>query len=152
MSATLYENDFYAWTLDQAERLRAMAGDNRIDAELLAEEIEDLGKSEVRTVKSYVARILEHFLKIEYSGSSEPQRHWENEIRVFRLELQDYLTRTLRAKVEADIGRCFAIARTRAKDSLRKNADGTEPHLPEDCPYTLDRVLDPDWFPEPRRD
>jgi hypothetical protein len=33
----LYEDDFYAWTQDQATRLRAFAGDNRFDAERVAE-------------------------------------------------------------------------------------------------------------------
>jgi hypothetical protein len=38
MTATLYDTDYYAWTQDQAERLRRLIGDNRIEAELLAEE------------------------------------------------------------------------------------------------------------------
>ena len=42
-----YEDDFYAWTRHQAEVLRTMpVSDNRFDREHIAEEIEDLGKSE----------------------------------------------------------------------------------------------------------
>src|SRR5260370_34295988 len=42
-----YDDDYYAWTQYQAEVLRTMRrADNRLDRERVAEEIEDLGKSE----------------------------------------------------------------------------------------------------------
>ena len=41
--------------------------DNRFDRENVAEEIEDLGKSERDAVRSQVSRILEHLLKLAYS-------------------------------------------------------------------------------------
>ena len=48
-----YEDDFYAWTQHQAEVLRTMpVSDNRFDREHVAEEIEDLGKSERDAVRS----------------------------------------------------------------------------------------------------
>ena len=60
-----YDDDFYAWTQYQAEVLRSMpAPDNRFDREHVAEEIEDLGKSERDAVRSQVRRIVEHFLKL----------------------------------------------------------------------------------------
>jgi hypothetical protein len=40
----LYEEDFYAWTQQQAELLRRLpAISNELDIEHIAEEIEDLG-------------------------------------------------------------------------------------------------------------
>jgi hypothetical protein len=54
-----YEDDFYAWTQYQAEVLRSMpVADNRFDREHVAEEIEDLGKSERDAVRSQVRRII----------------------------------------------------------------------------------------------
>ena len=47
MSETGYDRDFYAWTLVQAEALRAKDW-HTLDIEHLAEEIEDLGKSDHR--------------------------------------------------------------------------------------------------------
>ena len=59
-----YEDDFYAWTQHQAEVLRTMSvSDNRFDREHVAEEIEDLGKSERDAVRSQIRRIIEHLLK-----------------------------------------------------------------------------------------
>jgi hypothetical protein len=42
----LYEEDFYAWTQQQAQALRRLrVGDNDLDIEHIAEEIEDLGRA-----------------------------------------------------------------------------------------------------------
>ncbi len=50
-----YEDDFYAWTQHQAEVLRTMpVSDNRFDREHVAEELEDLGKSERDAVRSQI--------------------------------------------------------------------------------------------------
>ena len=47
-----YDDDFYAWTQYQAEVLRSLrTRDNRFDREHVAEEIEDLGKSERDAVR-----------------------------------------------------------------------------------------------------
>jgi hypothetical protein len=68
-TASLYEEDFYAWTQQQAELLRRLpAVGNEIDLEHIAEEIADLGRSDLRAAQSLCAHIVEHFLKLEYSG------------------------------------------------------------------------------------
>ena len=72
-----YDDDFYAWTQHQAAVLRAMAvADNRFDREHVAEEIEDLGKSERDAVRSQIRRILEHFLKLAHSPAAPPRFDW----------------------------------------------------------------------------
>ena len=59
-AADLYDEDFYAWTQQQAEVLRThFQGDNRLDVEHLAEEVEDLGKSELHAIESYVENIID---------------------------------------------------------------------------------------------
>src|SRR5712692_8892523 len=70
---SLYDDDFYAWTQEQAALLRRLpAVSNRLDSLLIAEEIEDLGRSELRTVQSLCEHIIEHFLKLEFSELDEP--------------------------------------------------------------------------------
>ena len=69
-----YDDDFYAWTQHQAEVLRTMpVSDNRFDREHVAEEIEDLGKSERDTVRSQIRRIVEHFLELGHSPAEDPR-------------------------------------------------------------------------------
>lgn len=65
-----HDRDFYAWTKEQAKALRAAAEARvnlPVDWELLAEEIEDLGKAERDAVRSQVVRVLEHLMKLEHS-------------------------------------------------------------------------------------
>ena len=64
----LYEADFYAWTRQQALALRRFARlrpNLSLDLEHIAEEIQDLGKSERDTVYSLAQNIIEHILLIE---------------------------------------------------------------------------------------
>lgn len=147
--AEQYDTDYYAWTQDQAARLRALAGDNRIDAVHLAEEIEDFGKSELHAIESHVERVLEHFLKIEFSGLQDPVRHWRREIKAFRNRLRKRLTASLKRSLIEEFADCYRQACLDASKNL--NDEAFDQRLPNTCPYTLDQVLDPDWFPEPRR-
>ena len=97
----LYDDDFYAWTQEQAELLRqGSAAPNRLDFDLIAEEIEDLGKSELHTVQSLCEHIIEHFLKLEYSGLQEPADHWRDEIVEWRVQIDKRLTRSMAAKID----------------------------------------------------
>ena len=57
----LYEQDFYAWAREQATLLRAGRYDE-LDLEHLTEEVEDLGGSLYRSVRSRVRTIIEHLL------------------------------------------------------------------------------------------
>jgi hypothetical protein len=52
-SETLYDEDFYAWTQQQAALLRRLPPPgNELDLEHIAEEIEDLGRSDLRAARS----------------------------------------------------------------------------------------------------
>ncbi|HKM69015.1 MAG TPA: DUF29 family protein [Stellaceae bacterium] len=65
---SLYEEDFHAWTQQQAELLRRLpATGDELDLEHVAEEIEDLGRSDLRAAQSLCEHIIEHF-----SGSNIP--------------------------------------------------------------------------------
>src|SRR5579885_3592459 len=98
---TLYDDDFYAWTQQQADLLRRLpATSNQLDAGLLAEEIEDLGRSEVRSAQSLCENLIEHLLKLEYSGLNDPADHSRREIVEWRIQLEKTLTRSIIAKLD----------------------------------------------------
>ncbi len=61
-SNSLYERDYYTWALEQARALQERRIEE-VDWENLAEEIGDLGRSEARSVRSQLARLLAHLLK-----------------------------------------------------------------------------------------
>jgi len=58
----LYESDFFEWTRRTAERLRQRRFDEA-DIEHVAEEIEDMGKRDLRELNSRIEVLLAHLLK-----------------------------------------------------------------------------------------
>ena len=66
---TNYETDVVAWANEQARLIRAGKFD-QLDLEHLAEEIEDVGKSEQRELASRMAVLLMHLLKWKF----QPER------------------------------------------------------------------------------
>jgi hypothetical protein len=105
---SLHDEDFVAWSKDQAEAPRAEArrgSDQRLDWENLAEEIEDLGVSQKSALHSQLRGIIQHLLKLENSPAKEPRRGWRDSINDARVEL-DYLLETspsLRTGLDASI-------------------------------------------------
>jgi Domain of unknown function DUF29 len=147
---SLYEEDFYAWTQWQAELLRHLpVFSNELDVEHIAEEIEDLGRSDLRAARSLCQHIIEHLLKLEYSGLEEPADYWRDEIVEWRLQLGQILTRGIEAKLDlADQYR----AALRLVRRFEREVPGLLRRLPAQCPYTLEQILsrgDEDWFPSP---
>ena len=146
-----YEDDFYAWTQYQAEVVRTLpTADNRFDREHLAEEIEDLGRSERDAVRSQIRRILVHFLKLAHSPARDPRFDWIDSIIDARGELTDKLSPTLRRDIETELASFYRIARKRAAVQLQRYGEHTAAQkLPVECPYTIDQILVEDWYPDP---
>jgi hypothetical protein len=146
-----YDDDFYAWTQYQAEVLRALpVTDNRFDREHLAEEIEDLGKSERDAVRGQARRILEHFLKLAYSPAGQPRYGWKGSIIDARSALEDKLSPTLRRDLEASLPNLYKNARKSAVVSFQEHGEAeATASLPSACLYTIDQILAEDWYPEP---
>jgi hypothetical protein len=147
-----HDRDFYAWTQEQAKALRAAAEARvnlPVDWELLAEEIEDLGKAERDAVRSQVVRVLEHLIKLEHSVAGAPRRGWRRSVIEARDVLADKLTATLRRDLEAALPELYARARRRAAEAFDEHGEGTGA-LPAECPYALGHVLADDWYPPSR--
>lgn len=139
----LYERDFYVWTQEQAAALRAAgkAGgrSNAVDWDRVAEELEDMGKSDYREVASYVALIAEHLMKLAWSQRAEPKGGWRAEIIRFRATLKRVLTPTLRAKIADELEDLHVTAGKAADASF----DTYEPEAPRDLTlrWTLAQIL-----------
>ena len=145
-----YEEDFYAWALDQAARLRAQAAlrpNEPLDWENLAEEIEGLARSDWRACASLLEQILIHLLKLAFSTAEEPRGHWRKEVASFRLDLEDLLTPALRRALEADLDRRWARAVRRLEIASQDVEPGLAARLPASCPWSFEEVVG-DFFPE----
>lgn len=147
-----YDEDFYAWTMEQATRLReagASGANLPLDWENLAEEIESMGRSDFRGVKSYMIRIIEHLLKLEYSPAADPRRGWVESVSNARMEADLILddSPSLRARVDEALAGAWKDGRRRAVEGLER--DGIlDRDLPAACPYTVEQVLGSGWRPE----
>jgi hypothetical protein len=154
LERSLYQTDYYAWTKDQATKLRALAAarvNSPLDLENLAEEIESLGRSDWRAARSQVQRVIEHLLKLEFSPAREPRPEWVDSIDQARDELVDLLTPVLRREVEDDIAAAFERGKREAAKGLRRHGEREAAQaLPTTCPYSLDQIVSHDWYPKNR--
>ena len=142
----LYEQDFYAWSKAQAELLRAGRFAD-LDLEHLIEEVDDLGESLKRSVRSRIRTIIEHLLKLEYSPAQEPRGGWYDTILAQRSDLLDECTASIRREVEPTLPGLYERARQNAATSLGKHGEhAAADALPAACPYTLEQVTS-DWLP-----
>ena len=147
--SALYEQDFPLWAERQAALLRAGAFD-QLDLENLIEEVEDLSRRERDAAESYAETILEHLLKLAFSPATRPRRGWLVTVDKQRVKLARKLTTTLRNHLRAELPGLYAgqrrvVARQLARDQ------GSPDALPATCPYTLEQVLDTDWYPDNAR-
>lgn len=152
--ATLYESDFYGWTQDQAAKLRRLMAERTnsdLDLENIAEEIDSLGRSDYRQLRSRLEEICIHLLKLHYSPSPEPRRGWRDSIKGQRHSLAKLLKESpsLKRRLPEALAEGY-------EDALRHFSEAklislTMPmHLPGLSPFSLDEVLEDGWWPEPR--
>jgi hypothetical protein len=72
---TTYDQDFYTWAMEQAQLLRE-GRLSELDVNNIAEELEDVGKSQAWTLRSQLERFIAHLLKwCHQSKGRKPGRH-----------------------------------------------------------------------------
>ena len=145
---SLYDEDVYAWAQQQAEALRRLAEarsdlPHELDLENVAEEIEDVGKSELGKVESFIELMLVHLIKAASVPNALPYGKWGKEVRLFQAQLLRNLTRSMRAKVDMD--ELWRLARLRADIDLTGEGDELLAGLPSACPLTLDDISAPEF-------
>ncbi|HJU17849.1 MAG TPA: DUF29 domain-containing protein [Stellaceae bacterium] len=153
MSNRLYEEDFVRWSEEQAAALRKAAGSGvnlPLDWDNLAEEIESLGASQRYELRSRIAVIVEHLLKLEYSPAKNPRRGWIETIGRERLNIEDLLedSPSLRREVAAMVERSVPRVARLVGQILQRHKEGA-PDLKARlaaASYTPEQVLG-DWFP-----
>jgi Domain of unknown function DUF29 len=142
----LYEEDFYSWAKAQADLLRAGRYSD-LDLEHLIEEVDDLGESLKRSVRSRIRTIIEHLLKLEHSPARDPHTGWVETVMTQRSDLEDELTPSIRREVEPALPDLYDRARRNVATSLRQHAENAAADaLPKTCPYALDQITG-DWLP-----
>jgi hypothetical protein len=142
-----YERDFYAWSFAQARALRTRRPET-LDWENLADEIESLGRSDRRQVRSRLKVILIHLLKWQYQFERR-SISWKVTTNTQRDDLEMVLadSPSLRRQVPALLAEAYKGARRDAADEMDLIPAAVR-KLPETSPFTVEQVLDVGFFPE----
>jgi len=139
-----YETDIVAWADEQAQLLRNKKFE-LIDIEHIAEEIEDVGKSEQRELANRMAVLIAHLLKWQF----QPERQgssWERTIREQRKSLGFHLKKVPSLKSKLTDPEWLASVWSDSVTIAIKET-GLE-DFPEECPWIVENILSQSWFPE----
>ncbi|HVH77120.1 MAG TPA: DUF29 domain-containing protein [Stellaceae bacterium] len=140
-----YDDDFYAWTIEQARHLRA--GElTALDIENIAEEIESMGRRDKREIDSRLVVLLVHLLKWQIQVGFR-SRSWSATVREQRRQIAKLLRESpsLRNATDRLLPEIYAEAREKAANETGLS----EATFPVDCPFSFDQVLAEDFLPEP---
>lgn len=140
---TLYEIDDSAWLEETLKLLKARQFED-LDLENLIEELEDLGNEKKYRVESLLEQVIRHFLLLQYWKSQRAynKAHWESEIVSFQNQLLTYLTTNLHNHLAENLPIIYQKALRYVR---RKTQDSVD--FPQECPYILNDLLNPDWLP-----
>lgn len=150
MTTTLYETDFYAWTQRQAALLREEEF-TEVDWNNLIEEIEALGRSDIRELTNRLEVLLMHLLKWRYqAGKRVTGRSWRATIAEQRRRLRRLLKESpsLRSRLAEFVDETYPDAIRAAIIETGLN----ERTFPAQCPWTTEEIMAEDFWPEGNRE
>jgi hypothetical protein len=141
---SLYETDYLKWIDTTIEKLRLQDYSN-IDWENLIEEIEDMGRSERKSLKSNLIVVLTHLLKWQYqpefrSGS------WKGSIVEHRRRIREALSDS--PSLKPYLEEVFAGAYLDAVEQASAETGLPVETFPQECPYTSAEVLNSNFLSE----
>jgi hypothetical protein len=140
----LYELDYLAWYEKTLEQLKNNDS-NELDLESLSEVLENLVRDTKRSGESYLRQIIIHLLLIEYWESEKINRcHGAAEIVNFRSELETDMTTNLKKHLDLVKENIYQ----KALKYVTKKTELNKTLFPIQCPYSLEQLLNDDWFPQ----
>ncbi|MER3432404.1 MAG: DUF29 domain-containing protein [Leptolyngbya sp. ERB_1_1] len=134
----LYESDYYLWIQDTLEKLKHQ-NYSQVDWENLLDEIEDMAKSERRSLSSNLVIVLLHLLKWQYQPDHRTGS-WKSSIVEHRRRIEEALedSPSLKRYFAEILDKCYrsAVQQASAETGLAIE------HFPSECPYSIDEVLE----------
>jgi Domain of unknown function DUF29 len=150
----LYEQDFVRWTEAQAAGLRRAAETKSnlpLDWMNLAEEVESLGRSQRRELRSRLANIIEHLLQLQHSPATEPRIGWTETIGRERREIERLLedSPSLRGELEQALAAEWHRTAKFVAEVLEKRGElQSYSPIPLEPPgYSIEQLLGA-WLPD----
>jgi seryl-tRNA(Sec) selenium transferase len=138
-----YETDIIAWAQQQSQLLRTQQFD-LLDIEHIAEELEDVGKSEQRELAHRMTVLIAHLLKWQFQPERRG-RSWQLTIRHQRRSIQLHLKQVPSLKIKLNDSEWLemvwgdavyqAMQETRLED------------FSEFCTWSVSDILSDTWLP-----
>jgi len=144
MSNSLYDQDFFAWTNEQAALLRS-GRLSEADIDHIAEEIESMGKTEKRELVSRLNVLLLHLLKWQF----QPDRRgpsWQTKIRVQRRALWRHMVDN--PSLKTALSDCIAEGYGDAVIEAAGETGLPDSSFPTICPWSFEQFMDPTFWPD----
>jgi len=141
---TLYETDFYAWAMKTAELIR-QGRIHEIAWGQVAEELEDMGRSERREMAARLEKLSAHLLKWALR-SKRRSTSWRRTMNEQRAELERLFedNPSLRQLAPATLEKEYRRAVREASDETGLPPDA----FPSRYPFNLDEALSEDYWPD----
>ena len=132
----LYGDDILLWSKQQAELLRRMAAGERVDDQVdwwpnVIEEIESVGRAELRAVRSALRIAMQHKLYLLAWPNDRAVHHWEAEVTNQLAEAHEDFRESMRKEI--DLASLYRRARLSAEAHMIA--------LSDKCPWSLDELL-----------
>jgi hypothetical protein len=139
-----YDRDFYFWITKNVELLRNgyLA---EIDIEHIAEELESMGKRDLRELRSRLQVLVMHLLKWKYQPDKQ-SKSWSRTIDLQRNEIENLLLDS--PSLRGQLVKALDIVYAKAKQSAHQETGLPENLFSQDCPFQLTEILDQSFFPE----
>ncbi len=143
---TLYDQDFYLWIQTTIQHLQERNLE-QLDIENLIEEIDSMGRSEKKELKTRLVVLIEHLLKLQYwiEEKDDNAGGWRNTVVEQRRQITYTLadSPSLKAILNDVFLPCYQDAK---KDTINKYQLPSN-LFPEEPPFSLDQVLNADFIP-----
>lgn len=139
-----YQADFFGWTQEQADLLKAGRFD-RLDISHLIEELKIMGASERRELLSRLEELLMHLLKWQYQPGLRGAS-WEVSIIKQRDALEDLFEAS--PSLRSRLTEVFDKAYRRARVYASKETGLALSIFPQGCAWGIEDVLRDDFWPD----
>jgi Domain of unknown function DUF29 len=142
-----YRDDYYAWLNGQAALLR-QGRLEAIDSELLAEELEAMGRRERNELVSRLIILIAHLLKWQHQPAHRSSG-WRGSIVEQRVQISREIR--LSPSLKAFLGEAIQEAYPDAVHIAAQETGIQASAFPQSCPYLEEEMLDEDFWPDEAR-
>jgi Domain of unknown function DUF29 len=138
-----YDSDFHLWSQTQAALIRD-GKFTEIDLENVAEEIESLGRSDRRAIRSRLEMLLTHLLKWEFQKDKR-NSGWEASVKEARRGIKKLIADS--PSLKGFPAQVLLEEYETAREIAAEETGFSEDDFPLECPYAIADVMAKNFLP-----